>query len=201
MSKDKKEKLKDETKTAEAPVQDETQTNPVEEALEAAKAEAADWKDKYFRALADADNAKKRVTEESKRELKYASQSVCDKMIDSIDIFDAALRMQTDDPQMKNFLYGFKMIRDMLFKVLEDEGVKQIAVAIGSKFDPTTQHAIETRTDLSYPDQAVLKVVKNGYYYKERVLRPAMVETNVIPKEEPKQEEPQPTTESDPLVA
>lgn len=201
MSKDKKDKLKDETKATDTPVAEEAKTNPLEEALEAAKAEAADWKDKYFRALADADNAKKRVAEESKREQKYASQSVCDKMIDSIDIFDAALRMQTDDPQMKNFLYGFKMIRDMLFKVLEDEGVKQIAVAIGSIFDATTQHAIETRTDLTQPNQAVLKVIKNGYYYKDRVLRPAMVETNVIPKEEPKPEEPQPTTESDPLVA
>jgi hypothetical protein len=54
---------------------------------------------------------------------------------------------------------------------------------------------------LSQPDQAVLKVIKNGYYYKDRVLRPAMVETNVIPKETPTSEEPQPTTESDPLVA
>jgi molecular chaperone GrpE len=109
--------------------------------------------------------------------------------------------MQTDDPQMKNFLYGFKMIRDMLFKVLEDEGVKQIVVPIGSNFDPTTQHAIETKTDLSQPDQAVLKVIKNGYYYKDRVLRPAMVETNLLPKDTATAEESQPTNESDPLVA
>jgi molecular chaperone GrpE len=201
MSKDKKDKLKEEPKATDSPAAEETQVHPEVEALEAAKAEAAEFKDKYFRALAELDNAKKRTAEESKRERKYASQDVCDKMIDAVDIFDAALRMQTDDPQMKNFLYGFKMIRDMLFKVLEDEGVKQIAVAIGSPFDPITQHAIETRTEPTQPDQAVLKVIKNGYYYKDRVLRPAMVETNVIPKEEPKPDTPKPANESDPLVA
>lgn len=201
MSKDKKDKLKDETKATDSPAAEETKTNPEIEALEAAKLEAAEFKDKYFRALAELDNAKKRAAEESKRERKYASQDVCDKMIDAVDIFDQALKMQTDDPQMKNFLYGFKMIRDMLFKVLEDEGVKQIAIAIGSPFDPLTQHAIETRTEPSMPDQAVLKVIKNGYHYKDRVLRPAMVETNLLPKEEPKPEEPAPSNESDPLVA
>lgn len=200
MSKEKKDKLKDDEKTAQTAANEEPKTDPIQEALDAAKAEAADWKDKYFRALAELDNTKKRVAEESKRERRYASQDVCDKMIDSIDIFDAALRMQTEDVQMKNFLYGFKMIRDMLFKVLEDEGVKQIPIQIGQPYDALTQHAIETKADPNFPDQAVLKIVKNGYFYKDRVLRPAMVETNLLPKQEPT-ENPKPDTESDPLVA
>jgi molecular chaperone GrpE len=201
MSKDKKDKLKEEPKATDSPGAEEAKTNPEVEALEAAKLEAAEFKDKYFRALAELDNAKKRAAEESKRERKYASQDVCDKMIDAVDIFDAALKMPTEDPQMKNFLYGFRMIRDMLFKVLEDEGVKQIQLAVGAPFDALTQHAIETGTDPSLPDQAVLKVIKNGYTYKDRVLRPAMVKTNAIPKEEPKQEEPKPANNDDPLVA
>ncbi len=93
------------------------------------------------------------------------------------------------------------MIRDMLFKVLEDEGVKQIALKLGDLFDPTTQHAIESHHDLNLPNQSVVKIIKAGYTYKDRLLRPAMVEINVHPQPEPIVSEELKTTESDPLVA
>jgi molecular chaperone GrpE len=194
MSKEKKDKQKE---TPEA--NPETAKTETLDELEALKIELESAKDKYFRALAEMDNFKKRATEEGKRDRKYASQDVCDKLIDPIDILDAALKMQTEDANLRNFLYGFKMIRDMLFKVIEDEGVKQIALKLGDKFDPSTQQAIESHHSLSVPDQAVVKIVKFGYSYKDRLLRPAMVEINIHPEPEPTEE--QISKESDQLVA
>jgi molecular chaperone GrpE len=207
MSREKKDKHKEETHAKEEPI---LETLPSE--LELAKSEALDWKDKYFRALAELENYKKRAIEDSKKERKYASQDVSDKLIDSIDVFTQALQMQTEDPNFKNFLYGFRMIRDMIYKVLEDEGVKLVSVKEGDSFDPNTQHAIDTEEHLELADQSVLRVQKSGYLYKDRLLRPAMVVINVHPKMEELNDETtneeslakesvQNENESDPFVA
>jgi len=158
--------------------------NPLEIENESLKQELAETKDKYLRMLAETENFRKRNMEEVKREKKYSSQDVCDKLIDGIDLFDAALKTETTEPALKNFLFGFKMIKDMLFQVLKDEGVAPIPIKIGDAFDAITMHAVDTLHDPLQPDNAVVKVIKQGYMYKERLLRAAMVITNVIPKVE-----------------
>ncbi len=183
MSKDKnKEKPVAEPEVKTEPVK--AEINPLEIENEALKQELAETKDKYLRMLAETDNIRKRNNDEVKREKKYSSQDVCDKLIDGIDIFDAALKTPTEDPAFKNFLFGFKMIKDMLFQVLQDEGVTPIALKIGDPFDAITMHAVDTLHDPEQPENTVLKIIKQGYLYKDRLLRPAMVTTNVIPKPE-----------------
>ena len=153
----------------------------VEERLDALAAELAEVKDKYLRALAEMDNFKKRNNEDTVREKKYAAMPICGKLIDHLEVFDQAVSVPTEDPQFKNFLYGFKMIRDMLYGVLEEEGVKQIDVKLGDVFDPTLAHAVETTADPDQPDHVVVKIAKKGYRFKDRLLRPAMVVINLKP--------------------
>ncbi len=160
------------------------------EDLELLSNELLELKDKYLRMLAETDNFKKRNADELKREKQYASQPVADKLIDAIETFEQALSVKTDDPQFKNFLYGFRMIKDMIYNVLVDEGVKQIPIKAGDAFDPNVAHAIDTSHDPALPENVVLKVVKNGYRYKDRLLRPAMVQINVKPVPEPEPKEP-----------
>lgn len=156
----------------------------LQEEMKGLKKELEETKDKYFRALAELENMKKRMTEEMKKERKYASFDVSDRMIEPIDIFTQALQTKTEDPTLKNFLYGFNMIKDMVYKVLEDEGVKLVPIKVGDSFDPLTQHAIESEYHADIADQSILRIVKNGYYYKDRLLRPVMVVINVHPKAE-----------------
>jgi molecular chaperone GrpE len=74
------------------------------------------------------------------------------------------------------------MIKDMLFNVLLEEGVSKIDIITGNSFDPNTMHAIEIQFDAEQPENSVLKVVKNGYMYKDRLLRPATVVINQKPE-------------------
>lgn len=183
MSKDKnKEKPVVEPEVKTVPTQ--AELNPLEIENESLKQELAETKDKYLRMLAETDNIRKRNNDEVKREKKYSSQDVCDKLIDGIDIFDGALKTETNDPNLKNFLFGFKMIKDMLFQVLSDEGVSLITLKIGDPYDAITMHAVDTLHDPDQPENTVLKIIKQGYMYKDRLLRPAMVITNIIPKPE-----------------
>ncbi|MGD9910413.1 MAG: nucleotide exchange factor GrpE [Candidatus Izemoplasmatales bacterium] len=160
----------------------------VESKLEEITEELEAFKDKYYRSLAEMENVKKRLTEDLKRERNYASYSLSDKLIDSIEIFDQALNVETEDPNFKNFLYGFKMIKDMFMQALNQEGVTLVETKLGDVFDPVSEHAVDTTHDLDTPDNTIVKIVKKGYKFKDRLLRPAMVVINIQPKEETNEE-------------
>ena len=156
----------------------------VELQLETIQEELESFKDKYYRNLAEMENYKKRTTNELIKERKYASQSLADKLIDSLEVFTQALNTKTDDKQMQNFLYGFKMIRDMIFNALKDEGVSEIETKVGDDFNPNIHEAMDTEFDPDKPLHSILSVKKTGYKYKDRVLRPAFVIINMKDEEE-----------------
>lgn len=132
-------------------------------------------------------NFKKRLEEDKLKSIKYANQSLLEKFVDQLDLFDSVVNMKTDDPVLKNFLIGFEMINGNLKQILSDEGVKKIKVTVGEQFDPKYQHPYETAWDENYEENAILAELKSGYTYKERVLRPALVKVNK--KEEINKEE------------
>lgn len=182
-----KEELLDETTKSEEKTK-KKKKNKLEDQLETIQEELQSIKDKYYRALAETENYKKRMTEDLKRERKYAGMSLADKLIDSIEVFDQALNMQTEDKNLQNFLYGFKMIKDMMFQALKDEGVMIIESKIGDDFDPTIHEAMDKDYDPEKREHSILKVVKKGYKYKDRILRPTLVIINIKPEEELKEE-------------
>ena len=181
MTKDKDEKKQPNTESTPTDVPSEAKETSIEEKIVGLSEELANVKDKYLRALAEMENFKKRNTDELHREKRYASMPVCDKLIDQLEIFDQALNVQTDDPNFKNFLYGFKMIKDMIYNVLVEEGVSLIDIQIGDAFDPGIAHAVDKTIDSEKNDNVVVKIVKKGYKYKDRLLRPAMVVINMKP--------------------
>ncbi|MCK9536835.1 MAG: nucleotide exchange factor GrpE [Bacilli bacterium] len=156
---------------------------PTKEEIEELTAEIKKLNDLYLRTLADAENYKKRINEERIRERKYGAQRIFEKMISVLDVFDQALNVETDDQKLKNFLIGFTMINKQLKEIAEEEGVKKIE-ALNQKFDPTYHHAMEVEYNEEKDDNIVLEVYQNGYTYKDRVLRPALVKVNKSKKEE-----------------
>jgi molecular chaperone GrpE len=190
MSEAEKERLveEQETKEQEEKTKDDKmkkkKKSKVEDQLEVLEEELKSFKDKYFRALAEMENFKKRMTEDLKRERKYAGMSLADKLIDSLEVFDQALNMQTEDKNLQNFLYGFKMIKDMMFNALKDEGVMIIESKVGDDFDPNIHEAMDKGFNPEFDENKIIKIVKKGYKYKDRVLRPTMVITNIKPEVE-----------------
>ena len=157
--------------------------NKLEDQLEVLEEELKSVKDKYYRALAEMENSKKRMSEDLKRERKYSGMPLADKLIDSIEVFDQALQMDTEDKNLKNFLYGFNMIKDMMFQALKDEGVMLIESKVGDDFDPTIHEAVDKEHNIEVKDNSITKIVKKGYKFKDRILRPALVIINIKPEE------------------
>ena len=167
--------------TSEKPVKEKTskKVKKLEEEIDKLKEENKKLKDQYVRTLADTENFKKRIDEERIRDRKYGSQRLLEKLIVSLDIFDKAVNMKTDDPNLNNFLIGFQMINNNINQVLEEEGVKKIKT--NDKFDPRYHDAIETDYDETKEEGVILMVIKEGYMYKDRVLSPSLVKVNKKP--------------------
>lgn len=135
-----------------------------------------------LKALADAENYKKRIQEDAIKDRKYASQKVAGELLDPIAMLKQVVEMPASNPEVANYQIGFKMIANQLSSVLEAEGVKPIDVKVGYEFDPIYMEAIDKVSDESLEDNVITKVVQQGYYYKDRVLRPIKVVVNHIEK-------------------
>lgn len=133
--------------------------------------------DLYLRTLAETENFKKRINDERIRERKYATQSLMEKMINTLDIFDKVVSVKTDDEKLKNFLVGFEMINNQLKQIVADEGVKPIE-SLGVKFNPSLHHAVETSWEEDKEEDIILEELQRGYTFKDRVLRAALVKVN-----------------------
>ena len=169
----------------ETSVEVETEATEVDtnEEIQKLQEEVKRLNDLYLRTLADAENFKRRINEERIRERKYGAQSLLEKLVAVVDIFDKAVNVETDDEKLKNFLIGFEMINKQLAQILADEGIKKIETK-DQKFNPQYHHAIEIDYQEGIEDNIILEEVQTGYMFKDRVLRPALVKVNKINKEE-----------------
>lgn len=152
--------------------------NKLKEKLEVQEAINKELKDKLLRNAAELENFKRRMNEERIKERKYASCDLVSDLVNILTNLDKCVNMETEDPMLKNFLIGFKMINNQLFDRLYQDGLEEIKVEKGMAFDPNIHHAIETTEVEGVESNTITEVVQKGYKYKERVIKPAMVKVN-----------------------
>ena len=135
--------------------------------------------------FAEMENTKKRLKEDAIKERKYASQKVVSELVDPIDMLVKVINFGSPNPEIQNYLYGFKMIADKLVDILKTEGLGEV-VALNQKFDPKTMEAMSVVENDELEEDTVVEVKQTGYTYKDRLIRPAMV---VVSKKTKKNEE------------
>ena len=147
--------------------------------LEAALAEAADYKDKYLRAHADFENSKKRLEKDKMNAVSYANESFAKDILAVMDSFENALASMEDSKDSSEVLEkmkeGVTLTHEQLKKVLEKNHIK--AVDCEGEFDPEVHQAIMQVESDAHEVGDVVQVMQKGYMIKDRVLRPAMVST------------------------
>lgn len=134
-------------------------------------------KDQLLRNQAELENFKRRTNEERIRERKYAMQDFFSEIINVIDTFDKVVSAKTDDEKLKKYLVGFVMINNNMKQILESYGVKKIE-CLNKEFNPAFHQAIEVVEVEDSKPNMVVEVIAEGYLYKDRVLRPAMVKVS-----------------------
>jgi molecular chaperone GrpE len=166
-----------ETEATTAPQTEEARIAALVEAL---SKEAADYKDRHLRTLAEMENLRRRTEREVADSRVYGVTNfardilgVADNMARSASALTAELKTRADEG-MKALLDGVELTERELLKVLEKHGVKKFE-PLGEKFDPNLHQAMFELPDPSRPAGTVAQVVQPGYMLGERVLRPALV--------------------------
>jgi molecular chaperone GrpE len=158
--------------TAEQPAL--TQAQIEELKIQAAKA-AEHW-DRLLRATADFDNFKKRAARERQDAIKFANESLMQKLIPVLDSFESAISALkgagSENPE--SLLKGVSMIHQQLKSVLSESGLDEIE-AHGKPFDPNLHEAVSQAESEEHPEGHVVQQLRRGYRLRERLLRPATV--------------------------
>jgi len=147
----------------------------MQENLKKASSDALEFKDKYFRSLAEMENLRKRLQQEKQDMISYAIDNMLSEFLLPLDNFEGALKF-TDNlsDELKNWAHGFKMILSQFKHVLESHGIITFD-SLGKKFDPHFHEAIEMVETDSHEEGTVIEEIQKGYRQGERVLRVATV--------------------------
>ena len=153
-----------------------------EATYEQMKAELADWRDKAMRAVAEAENTKRRAERESNDAKAFAIQRFAKDLFGAADNLERALQAahgvglaDSSDPAVKNLILGIEMTEKALQSAFERNALKKIDPAKGEKFDPHSHQAMMEQDDPSTEPGAVIQTMQAGYELFGRNLRPAMV--------------------------
>ncbi len=151
----------------------------------AAKADES-W-ERLLRTTADFENFKKRAAREKQDAVKYANESLMQKLVPVLDTFDMALAATQNDDRpagMQSLVTGVAMVRQQLRNALAEAGLEDVD-ALGKMFDPNLHEAISQQETAEAPEGQVVQQLRKGFKLRERLLRPASVVVAKNPTSEP----------------
>lgn len=138
---------------------------------------ADEYNNRFLRAQADFDNFRRRTLKEKEELAQYASMKLITNLLPVVDNFGRALQTSADQTDNQSFLKGVDMIYRQLMQVLEAEGLK-VMDPVGQPFDPEVHQAIMQVESDEYEEGIVVEAVQQGYWLKDKVIRPAMVKVS-----------------------
>ena len=141
--------------------------------------QVAKLKDQYIRAMAEAENIRKRAERDQQETAKYATAGFARDMVSVLENVTRAAASITAEKREQNELLktigeGMDMTVAELTGIFERNGIKQIQ-PLHQKFDHNIHQAV---VQVDHPDAepgTVVQVVQSGFMLHDRLLRPAMV--------------------------
>ena len=141
--------------------------------------ELADFKDRSLRALADAENTRRRSEREVIDAKKYGSSNLVKDLLNVSDNLHRALEAVGEDVKeldetVKNLVVGVQMVEKEMLDVFEKHGVTKLQ-PIGERFNHDFHQAMYEVEDSGQPTGTIVELLQPGYVMHDRLLRPAMV--------------------------
>ncbi|KAI6176709.1 GrpE protein-like protein, mitochondrial [Aphelenchoides bicaudatus] len=140
-----------------------------------------EYKEKYFRAIAETENVRRRGQKQVEDAKVFAIQKFCKDLLEVADILDLAVEsvdksVVVRDPQLKSVYDGIVMTKEILQKAFERNGLEVISPE-GQRFDPNMHDAVFQipKGQAKHEPGNVEKVLKIGYSLHGRPVRAAQV--------------------------
>ena len=138
--------------------------------LTEAQHQADEFKNRYLRAAAEVENARKQAERDAQARAIQEKRRFLREILEVADSLEMALSLG-DWPGMRE---GVRLAYQQLQQALARSGVKRIEVKEGDTFDPVYHEAVDVRAG-DTPEDIVVAVVRAGYLHDGDLLRPAQV--------------------------
>jgi molecular chaperone GrpE len=152
--------------------------------LETLRAERDMLRDRFMRALADAENSRKRSERDRREAEQYGGSKLARDMLPVFDALRRALETMTDKATEsdKSVLEGIELTMRELTNVFRKHGIEPIDPAVGDAFDPQLHQAMFEAPVPGTKAGDILQVMAVGFMIHDRLLRPAQVGVSSMPK-------------------
>ena len=142
------------------------------------EADLAEARDRALRAVAEAENTRKRLLREREDVRKYAVADFSRDLLDFSDNFSRALAAipeeARNDELIKNVVVGVEAMEKELLKTMEKHGISKTE-PMDEMFNPNFHEAMFEAPGTGKPAGTIIELIEPGYMLHDRLLRPARV--------------------------
>ncbi|QFT64926.1 molecular chaperone GrpE [Roseivivax halotolerans] len=141
------------------------------------EAERDEYRDKFMRALADAENARKRSDRDRREAEQYGSTRLARDLLPVYDNLQRALAAANEEQKQISaaLLEGVELTLKELLSVFKKHGIEVITPAVGDRFDPKIHEAMFEAPLPETKAGDIIQVSAEGFMLYDRLLRPAQV--------------------------
>lgn len=151
--------------------------------IDALRAERDEYKDRFMRALADAENSRKRADKDRKEAENYGGSKLARDLLPVYDNMKRAIEAAGDEQReaAAALIEGVELTMRELLNVFSKHGITIIAPEVGDKFDPLQHEAMFEAPVTGTKAGDIIQVSAEGFMLHDRLLRPAQVGVSSTP--------------------
>lgn len=152
--------------------------------IDAIIAERDDYRDRFMRALADAENVRKRATKDRREAEQYGSTKLARDLLPVHDALTRALSAAAagdDGTSAPALVEGVELTLRELNNIFSRHGITVLTPELGDKFDPQFHEAMFEAPVPGTIAGNIIQVMDNGFLLHDRLLRPAKVGVSSTP--------------------
>ncbi|WP_416351223.1 nucleotide exchange factor GrpE [Celeribacter halophilus] len=155
----------------------------VSEEMEQLRAERDEFRDRFMRAVADAENSRKRAERDRKEAENYGGSKLARDMLPVFDNMKRAIDAIAEDQREAQaaLIEGIELTMRELLNTFSKHGIHIINPEVGETFDPQIHEAM---FEAAVPDTKagdIIQVMNVGFMLHDRLLRPAQVGVSSTP--------------------
>ncbi|WP_194097664.1 nucleotide exchange factor GrpE [Marivivens aquimaris] len=153
------------------------------ETIAALTAERDEFKDRFMRAVADAENARKRGERDRREAEQYGGSKLARDLLPVYDNMQRAIEAISEDQREAQaaLIEGIELTMRALINVFEKHGISRIAPEVGERFDPQQHEAMFEAPVPGTKAGEIIQVSGHGFFLHDRLLRPAQVGVSSMP--------------------
>jgi len=145
--------------------------------------ERDEMRDRFMRALADAENARKRGDRDRREAEQYGGAKLSRDLLPVFDNLKRALETATDEQREVSgaLIEGVELTMKELISVFRKHGIEPVTPEVGEKFDPQLHQAMFEAPVPGTRAGEIIQVMADGFVLHDRLLRPAQVGVSSMP--------------------